>query len=74
MFDFTHLIRSQRGNVLIYTMLLAFFATVAAYLLFAKSETLFTNLETSRRAAKLDKNLTSQADLAIKYAVSLNKD
>jgi hypothetical protein len=55
-------------------MLLAFFATVAAYLLFAKSETLYINLETSRRSAKLDKNLTSQADLAIKYAVSLNKD
>lgn len=55
-------------------MLLTFFATVAAYLLFSKSETLFTNLETSRRSAKLDKNLASQADLAIKYAISLNKD
>ncbi len=65
---------NSRGSVIIYTLFLTIFAVTAAYLLVIKSETLFVNLENSRTAAKLDKNLTAAADLAIKYAASLNRD
>ena len=68
------LIHSKNGSVIIYTLFLTFFAIVAAYLLVTKSETLFLSLENTRDAAKLDKNLEASADLAIKYAASLQKD
>ena len=67
-------IRSSKGTVIIYTLFLTFFAVVAAYLFITKSETLFLGLENTRSAAKLDKNLGASADLAIKYAASLQKD
>jgi hypothetical protein len=66
--------RNSRGNVLIYTLMLAFFGTIAASLLFTKSETLVQNATVQRVESKSSKNLDTKADLAIKYSMLLNSN
>ena len=65
---------NSRGSVIIYSLLLTFFAVTAAYLLVMKSETLYTNLENSKNISKLDSTISILADRVIKYASSLNID
>ncbi len=65
---------SQKGSVLIYAMILAFFGTIAAVLLYTKSETLITQSALSTIEMKSSKNLTARADLAIKFATAVNSD
>jgi hypothetical protein len=62
------------GSVLIYALVLSFFAVMAASALLSKSETLIVQNKVQRASQEATNNLESQADLSIKFNKAVNSD
>lgn len=54
--------------------MLAFFGTIAAFMLYSKSEQLITNFNYQTTEVQSTKNIETKASLAVKYDVLLNSD
>lgn len=69
-----HFLEGKTGSILIYSLVLSFFAVMAAGALLSKSETLIVQNKIQRASQETTNNLESQADLSIKFNKAVNSD
>ena len=67
-------LESRSGSILLYALLLSFLGTIVATVLVRKSEVLVTNYNVQTVEERLNRNIETKADLAIKYDNILSSD